>query len=901
MPPTPSHQPSSSSDADLAAPLLPLDGAPLHDTSDHMEAHEVSPLKPLTRWWRRQSPSRQDRFVTLGPLLAVVLFLSAVVAAFAYLRIEEIDREQQAVKRDVEYAQQRLRLRLLERQEQLMRLGRDVSNKEVDSQEFIVQAESLINQFPELLTITWVDNKRRIQVTYTSPSAAAAQQRIAGEQLKVGETEGTYDLARDLRQPVYSRPIRAREPAGQNSTPTLQLQVPLDDQGKFGGVIMGEYSVDGLLRFGVPTEVTAKYAVTLIDDKSVVLAGNLAPPRNSASRLLPWSEDPPEYEVPVSPVGNSLLIRAQGYRASLGVVGSGFFWLVSALSSITVWMLLGTWRHTRRRVQAQDALSRETNFRRAMENSMLTGMRALDLKGKITYVNPAFCKMMDLTEAELVGQMPPYTYWPESEMKTLQARLNDELTGRTPVSGTEVRLKRRNGEIFDARMYVSPLIDPRGQQTGWMTSMTDITEPKRVREELTASYGRFTTVLQGLDAAVSVAPLGSKELLFANKLYRSWFGGDVAGHLGLIAQAGVPDPAQADNTLDEVDGLAGFPTDTLTDARTENAETFVTDLGKWLEVRSRYLTWVDGRLAQMVIATDITPRRHAEEQAAQQNERAQTASRLITMGEMASSVAHELNQPLTAINNYCNGMVSRIKGQQITNEDLLVALEKTAKQANRAGQIIQRIRSFVKKSEPNRSLSEVATLVSNAMELAEIELRRHNVRLSHYIAARLPVVMVDPILIEQVLINLMKNAAESIAHAHLPTSRRSVELRVVPKTIDDQSVVEFSVLDSGLGISPEAMDRLYDAFYSTKAEGMGIGLKLCRSIVESHQGRLKAENVYNAEEVVGCRFTFWLPVRPMIRPSDAANPAPETYAKLSADHPVSDQPALKPDGNQNHQ
>ena len=901
MPPTPSHQPSSSSDADLAAPLLPLDGAPLHDTSDHMEAHEVSPLKPLTRWWRRQSPSRQDRFVTLGPLLAVVLFLSAVVAAFAYLRIEEIDREQQAVKRDVEYAQQRLRLRLLERQEQLMRLGRDVSNKEVDSQEFIVQAESLINQFPELLTITWVDNKRRIQVTYTSPSAAAAQQRTAGEQLKVGETEGTYDLARDLRQPVYSRPIRAREPAGQNSTPTLQLQVPLDDQGKFGGVIMGEYSVDGLLRFGVPTEVTAKYAVTLIDDKSVVLAGNLAPPRNSASRLLPWSEDPPEYEVPVSPVGNSLLIRAQGYRASLGVVGSGFFWLVSALSSITVWMLLGTWRHTRRRVQAQDALSRETNFRRAMENSMLTGMRALDLKGKITYVNPAFCKMMDLTEAELVGQMPPYTYWPESEMKTLQARLNDELTGRTPVSGTEVRLKRRNGEIFDARMYVSPLIDPRGQQTGWMTSMTDITEPKRVREELTASYGRFTTVLQGLDAAVSVAPLGSKELLFANKLYRSWFGGDVAGHLGLIAQAGVPDPAQADNTLDEVDGLAGFPTDTLTDARTENAETFVTDLGKWLEVRSRYLTWVDGRLAQMVIATDITPRRHAEEQAAQQNERAQTASRLITMGEMASSVAHELNQPLTAINNYCNGMVSRIKGQQITNEDLLVALEKTAKQANRAGQIIQRIRSFVKKSEPNRSLSEVATLVSNAMELAEIELRRHNVRLSHYIAARLPVVMVDPILIEQVLINLMKNAAESIAHAHLPTSRRSVELRVVPKTIDDQSVVEFSVLDSGLGISPEAMDRLYDAFYSTKAEGMGIGLKLCRSIVESHQGRLKAENVYNAEEVVGCRFTFWLPVRPMIRPSDAANPAPETYAKLLADHPVSDQPALKPDGNQNHQ
>jgi C4-dicarboxylate-specific signal transduction histidine kinase len=96
-------------------------------------------------------------------------------------------------------------------------------------------------------------------------------------------------------------------------------------------------------------------------------------------------------------------------------------------------------------------------------------------------------------------------------------------------------------------------------------------------------------------------------------------------------------------------------------------------------------------------------RRLAEEQASSQTERAQTASRLITMGEMASSVAHELNQPLTAINNYCNGMVSRIKAQQITEEDLLGALEKTAKQAQRAGQIIHRIRSFVKRSEPNRT------------------------------------------------------------------------------------------------------------------------------------------------------------------------------------------------------
>ncbi|MDB5884132.1 MAG: multi-sensor signal transduction histidine kinase [Polaromonas sp.] len=840
-----------------------------------------APLALWRSWWRKQSPSRQDRFIVLGPLFAVLLFLAAVVAAFGYLRIEEIDREQQAVTRDVEYAQQRLRLRLLERQEQLMRIGRDASNYEIDAEEFVIQAEALVNQNPELMAISWVDSKRRIKASYVSPSAHGIGSRSVGEQLKVGEMDGTYELARDLRQPVYSRPLVLQN-ARQFNEASLQLQVPLDEQGRFAGVIMGEYSVDGLLRFGIPTEITAKYAVALVDDKETVLAGNLPPPRNGAAQLMPWAEGAAKYEIPVSPVGNGLLIRAEGYRASQGVVGSGFFWLVSALSTLTVWMLLGNWRHTRRKVQAQEALLTETHFRRAMENSMLTGMRALDLQGRITYVNPAFCQMTGLSEDELVGCTAPFPHWPESELTTLMARLEDELDGRTPAGGFEVRVKRKNGNIFDARMYVSPLIDPHGQQTGWMTSMTDITEPKRIREELTASYERFTTVLEGLDAAVSVAPLGSSELLFANKLYRSWFGSLGSSHVNLVAQVGVPTFAPTGDALDAVDGMAGFPTDSLTDAQTANAEIFVPELAKWLEVRSRYLTWVDGRLAQMVIATDITPRRHAEEQAAQQNERAQNASRLITMGEMASSVAHELNQPLTAINNYCNGMVSRIKANQISNDDLLVALEKTAKQAWRAGQIIQRIRAFVKRSEPNRASAEVATLVSNAMELAEIELRRHHVRLSHHIAARLPDILVDRILIEQVLINLMKNAAESIAQSHRPTAQRNVELRVVPKHIEGQDVVEFSVMDSGQGLSPEVMERLFEAFYSTKAEGMGIGLKLCRSIVESHQGRLEAANLYNGDDVVGCRFTFWIPVVPLV---PTAGPDTDTIAIEAAGTP----------------
>src|SRR3954471_22090115 len=837
--------------------------SPLMHDSPASELPSEGPIPDWWRhWWRRQTPTRQDRYAMLAPLAAVLLFLAAIVSAFWYLRLEEMDREQEAVKRDVEYGQQRMRLRLLERQEQLMRMARDISNKEVDGEEFVGRAESMIAQYPELLMLTWIDERRRVTASYAAPSLNTAQVRTKGEVLRPGETETMYSLARDLQQPVYSQPV-----AGPDSSGLLQLHVPLTDQGKFGGIILGEYSIDGLLRYGMPAEISAKYAVALLDGKGRLLAGNSVPPRNPATQLLPWAAQPNEYEVPVSPVGNGLIVRAQAYRTGLGVIGSGLFWLVGALSAMTAWMLIANWRHTRRRMQAQQALVAETNFRRAMENSMLTGMRALDLLGRITYVNAAFCQMTGWSEAELVGRTPPFPYWPDEDRELLAARLEDELNGRTVQGGFQVRVKRKDGSLFDARLYVSPLVDARGHQTGWMTSMTDITEPTRIREQLQASHERFTTVLEALDASVSVAPLGSEELLFANKLYRLWFGQHTSGHLGLVAQAGVPDhPRSNDESLDSVDAFVGLPTGQLTAAQSENAEIFVPELGKWLEVRSRYLNWVDGRLAQMVIATDITPRRHAEEQSAAQAERAQSASRLVTMGEMASSVAHELNQPLTAINNYCHGLVSRIRNKQINDHDLLAALEKTARQAQRAGQIIQRIRSFVKRSEPNRAPSDVTLMVAEAVELPDIELRRRNVRLSHYVAARLPKLMVDPILIEQVLVNLLKNAAESIEHARRQAARRSVELRVIPKQENEQAVVEFSVVDSGAGLAPEVMQRLYEAFFSTKVEGMGIGLNLCRTIVESHHGRMQAENIYNGSEVTGCRFAFWIPVSAAVHP-----------------------------------
>jgi PAS domain S-box-containing protein len=815
----------------------------------------ASPLPRLKTWWSRLTPQRQDRFAMLAPLAAVVLFLVAILSAFAYLRLEEISREREAISRDVEYTQQRLRLRLLEQQEQLGRFAREMASREISHKDFMSRAEALINLYPELHGLTWNDERGRVRVSYHSANLPTPAQQTVETADRNAQTIDNFALTRELLIPIYSKP-QARP--GLDST--LELHLPLIEKAKFKGTLVALYSVDAMFRYGIPNEINAKYAVSLQDEQGKLLAGTIMSEGKLQRKLLPWASPINTYDMPVSPIGNGLIIRGQAYRTSLGVIGSGLFWLVMVLSAITAWLLLANWSHTRRRIRAQDALVQETAFRRAMENSILTGMRAMDLQGRITYVNAAFCQMTGWSEADLVGQTAPFPYWPTGDFDMLKQRLNEELAGEVSPSGIQFRVKRKNGDLFDARLYVSPLINAFGQQTGWMTSMTDITEPTRVREQLAASHERFTTVLEALDASISVAPLGSNEILFANKLYRQWFGSQAGGHIQLVAEAGVPPPLASDETLDTVDAYAGLPTDQLADKDAESTEIYLGSLGLWLEVRTRYLSWVDGRLAQMVIATDITARRNAEEQAQVQAERAQNASRLITMGEMASSVAHELNQPLTAINNYCNGMVSRIKSKQINEDELLGALEKTAKQAHRAGQIIHRIRSFVKRSEPNRTISNVEAMVSEAVELAEIELRRRNVKLNQYLVPKLPNLLVDPILIEQVLLNLLKNAAESVDAAQRPTEQRIVKLRVVPSYVNDKPVVEFMVIDSGAGIAPDAMERLYEAFYSTKADGMGIGLSLCRSIVESHLGRMKAENLYNGEVVTGCCFTFWIPI-----------------------------------------
>ncbi len=500
-------------------------------------------------------------------------------------------------------------------------------------------------------------------------------------------------------------------------------------------------------------------------------------------------------------------------------------------------LLYAVARDVTERRSAELALAAETAFRQAMEDSILTGMRAFDLEGRITYVNRAFCKMVGFDEHELSGAVPPYPYWPPGNTEQNHESLARLLRGDTPSSGYEVKVRRRDGSLFDAWMYVSPLVDRQGRQTGWMTSMTDVTEPRRIREQLAAAHERFTTVLDELDAAVAVvarqpgSASGGAELLFANRMYRSQFGTDGRRHESLLAARDASDP--------------GAP-----------GEVFDPTLVRWFEVRNRQIRWVDGSAVEMLVATDVTRRHEIEEQQREQDRKLQRTARLVTMGEMASSLAHELNQPLTAIANYCMGLTARIRARAATgltmeSGELLEPLGKTAAQAARAGEVIRRIRNFVKRSEPERRRCEITAIVADAVGLAEIDARRVGIQIVTEIPDELPPLYVDPILIEQVLLNLLKNGIEAMRDMP-PGQAREVRLTVEPAA----GHAEFSVTDHGNGLAPDAQQRLFEPFFTTKAEGMGIGLNICRSIVESHKGRLWAETTLGG----GCSFRFTLPL-----------------------------------------
>jgi signal transduction histidine kinase len=355
---------------------------------------------------------------------------------------------------------------------------------------------------------------------------------------------------------------------------------------------------------------------------------------------------------------------------------------------------------------------------------------------------------------------------------------------------------------------------------------------------------RFETVLDSLDVSVYVSDLQSNELLFGNSHLHETFPGLEVGRSANQFEAGFVQSPSEKYPAQGLLTIEGQPGDVFKDELEHRVS------HRWFLTRTRAVRWVDGRIARLTTLGDVTDRVFAERMRQTQQEKLMRTSRLMTVGEIASTLAHEINQPLAAIANYVSGCIRRLKGNGNVDTAVIGAMEKADAQVVRAGAIISRVREFVRTREPQRKALDINGLAATVVKLVASDDEERALHCELNLQTNLPPVLADHIMIEQVLVNFLRNAREAMQH--LPPNER---IAVIRTSRLDASHALVEVADIGSGIPPEVAHQLFSPFFTTKAEGMGMGLNICRSLIEYHEGNLTFEQ----NTPIGTVFRFTLP------------------------------------------
>lgn len=642
--------------------------------------------------------ARRLRWLWILPRLAFILFVGGV--ALLLWMSERADKEERRATliSDILWLEQNLRFHLTRNEELLGRVGRIHTS---DPKAFEAFARTVFGFESGLRQLLWLDAEGNVRQAHPS----AMDPNLAGDAMEAIPSRQSFRLARSLGKPVYSAAYPFFTTDWQ-----FEVHVPVSSEGRIVGVAVGVYRIRDILGDSVPWWLAERYRISILGDAGKVLG--------TRSKIeSPVTEE--GYQVGFDPPGWGLSLHAVPYHAPRPIASILLSASLVMLALIVLWSLWILRRHVQRRQAVEEQLRREHGFRKAMEDSLDTGMRARNLDGEIIYVNPAFCRMVGWPAEELIGRRPPMPYWADDYLDETRVIHDRVLAGEGPEEGFELRLKRRNGEIIDVLIHEAPLIDAHGKQSGWMGSMVDITE-----------------------------------------------------------------------------------------------------------------------------------RKQGEERARKQQERMQATARLVAMGEMASSIAHELNQPLAAISSYCTGAANLISNQAPVTE-ILPALQKAVEQAQRAGQVIRRIYGLARHSETRFEPIQLGERVDAALTLLDADIRQNGVRVTLDLETQI-MVEGDPVLLEQMLFNLFRNAIESMRDT-APDNRQMV---ITLSCAEGYALL--CIADRGCGIDGKVADKLFDPLFTTKTEGMGMGLAICRSVVENHRGRLSFE----ANPEGGTMFRILLPLAP---------------------------------------
>lgn len=636
------------------------------------------------------------RWLWILPRLAFVLFVGGV--ALLLWMSDRADREERRATliSDVLWLEQNIRFHLTRNEELLGRIDQVHTSDPAAFESF---ARTLVGFESGLRQLIWLDEHGNVRLAQPSVVTPGPADKAADPI----PSRPSFRLARSLGKPVYSSAYPFFENDWQ-----FEVHVPVSRGGQIAGVAVGVYRIRDLLGDSVPWWLAERYRISIINDSGKILG------TRSKVESLVTDEG---YQVGFDPPGQGLTLQAVPYHAPRPLASLLLSASLAVLAIVVLWSLWILRRHALRRQAVEEQLRHEHAFRKAMEDSLDTGMRARSLDGEIIYVNPAFCRMVGWSAAELIGRRPPMPYWADDHFDDTLALHDRVLAGQGPEEGFEIKLKCQDGKLIDVLIHEAPLIDARGQHSGWMGSVVDITERKQI-----------------------------------------------------------------------------------------------------------------------------------EERARQQQDKLQSTARLVAVGEMASSIAHELNQPLAAISSYCTGAANLLRHAAPAAE-VLPAMDKAVEQARRAGQIIRRIYNLARHTENRIETIALGQSVDAALAQTEIEMRRKGVRVAVNLTDQ-AIVEADPVLLEQALVNLLRNAAESMKDTS--PDRRQIAI----SSTSAQGYVQLSIADHGCGILPDVAEKLFDPLFTTKAEGMGMGLAICRSVVENYRGRLSFE----ANPEGGTVFRVLLPV-----------------------------------------
>ena len=446
---------------------------------------------------------------------------------------------------------------------------------------------------------------------------------------------------------------------------------------------------------------------------------------------------------------------------------------------------------------------------------------------------------------ELIGKSDYDLAWTKEEADFYRECDRKVMDSGKPMLNIEESQLQADGKEVSLLTSKVPLLDASGQVYGMLGIYIDITKRKQVENSLQKSENRLQTLF---DSAVEyifvIDPEG--KIIKVNRYVYEQSGYKENEVIGRNIKEFFSDVSK-----DICD--CNFPT--LRERGYNRAEVeFICKDGRIIQMECSATAVPDENgdfTTFLIVQRDVSDKKRAEEERQYHNQEMAHVIRLSTAGEMASGMAHELNQPLTALLSYCGTAVSLVNSMSSPPQQLGETLERATKQAHRAGEIIRHLREFVSKGDNNQEFLDIDQVIRDVIIFIKHEVQKSDVKITFHPGSQTCKIKANKIQIEQVLINMVRNSLEAIRHAKITEGQIVLQSRTL-----SNELVKVTVADNGPGINPAMVDTLFHPFQTTKKTGMGIGLSLSRTIIETLGGKLWVDKDYEN----GALFSFELPV-----------------------------------------